>query len=153
MILAVGSGFICARTPADLPFAWFVQTVIFVTFNKVCTSQVSSFTSRSRHSDVLRCVIVLHVVSLVLAIGSSSPRHYAPQGVLFVTSLGWSSGSFLHPLKNISSLTPFNKAAWLSIAYRLEFLGQSVFIPLWVSSVSFLAVNTVVLCELIQAYK
>lgn len=41
MGLSLLAGFLFARRKQDLPFAWFVQTFVFVLFNKVCTSQVS----------------------------------------------------------------------------------------------------------------
>lgn len=39
MTLVLGSGLALGRRKDDLVFAWFIQTAVFVIFNKVCTSQ------------------------------------------------------------------------------------------------------------------
>jgi phosphatidylinositol glycan class M len=44
------------------------------------------------------------------------------------------------------------QALWLSIAYRLEFLGEPAYIQLWGAGIAFLAANSFVIAELALAY-
>jgi len=45
-----------------------------------------------------------------------------------------------------------SQAVWLSIAYRLEFLGSQVYLPLWTAGTAYVAVNSYVLAEVIRGY-
>ncbi|KAF8343989.1 glycosyltransferase family 50 protein [Cantharellus anzutake] len=115
MVLSIGSGFLFGGK--DIALAWFIQTVCFVHFNRVCTSQYFMW-------YMWFLPIILPRVKL------SKLRATALLAI-------WISA----------------QALWLSIAYRLEFLGQDVFLPLWLSSILFLFANCYVLVELVKAYR
>lgn len=79
----------------DLAFAWFVQTFAFVTLNKVVTSQVILLCSASTSNiHKLRPIIVLLVVSLVFAFGSTKIADFDARGNLFAWHLDSISGDF-----------------------------------------------------------
>ncbi|KIO20547.1 glycosyltransferase family 50 protein [Tulasnella calospora MUT 4182] len=110
------AGYLLASKIEDLPFAWFVQTVIFVNFNKVCTSQYFMW--------------YMWFLPIVL------PRLKMTKTSAFYTLAIWIAA----------------QAIWLSLAYRLEFLGEQVYLPLWMAGAVFLVANNFVLVKLVQAY-
>eukprot|EP00899_Mesostigma_viride_P019500 jgi/Mesvir1/27551/Mv07306-RA.2 len=98
----------------ELPLCFFLQTLAFVAFNKVCTAQYF--------------VWYFCLLPLVLA---SAPVHRSRRGLASLASWGMTQGH------------------WLFWAYRLEFLGESVFLHVWVASVLFFCSNVWVICEVI----
>jgi len=120
MVVSMGLGavFFVTRkaTREDLPFIWTIQTMGFVIFNKVCTSQYFMW--------------YLWFLPLVLP-----HLNLSKSKAIFL--LGLWIGS---------------QAAWLSIAYRLEFLGSQVYLPLWAAGIVYVAANSYVLAEIIRGY-
>ncbi|KAI0957940.1 hypothetical protein AcW1_006166 [Taiwanofungus camphoratus] len=116
MILTLGTGLLFGRRRDDLVFAWFVQTVIFVVFNKVCTSQY----------------FLWYILFMPLLI----PRIFLPRRRILICSSVWT----------------LTQVLWLSEAYKLEFVGQNVFLGLWVRSLLYIVGNCAVLEELMNGY-
>ncbi|THV06697.1 glycosyltransferase family 50 protein [Dendrothele bispora CBS 962.96] len=116
MTLALGAGLYYGHRIDDLPFAWFVQTVVFVNFNKVCTSQYFLW--------------YLLLLPLIL------PRFHVSRRQAFTYVGVWIA----------------LQAFWLGEAYRLEFLGEDVFLSLWMRGLVYVLGNCWVLVELMKAY-
>lgn len=95
MVLSLGTGLMFGKKREDLPFVWFVQTVCFVVFNKVCTSQVSFVPFHTLHHNPMRydCIDMswliyrpssfLHTVSHAFLLALMSPSHSTSSGTLF----------------------------------------------------------------------
>lgn len=113
ILLMISIGYRFGRK--QLPFACFLQTFVFVTFNKVCTSQYFLW---------YLCQLPFVYVSCKGLV----TRNWISMAVLWFGAQG----------------------IWLKFAYDLEFLGRSVYIAVWISSLLFMLVNTFIAHNLIK---
>lgn len=113
------------RALQHLPFIFLIQTFTFVTLNKVCTSQYFMW-----YLWFLPLVIPRLLPGLDVGTGIS-----AMKGITMVAL--WVGG----------------QALWLSQGFRLEFLGEEVFLELWASGVIMLGINAWLVVALVQGYR
>ncbi|EPQ58295.1 hypothetical protein GLOTRDRAFT_114751 [Gloeophyllum trabeum ATCC 11539] len=120
MILSLGVGFVFGvlGSKEHLPFIWFAQTVLFVVFNRVCTSQY----------------FLWYILFLPLLLPRLS-RSITPRTSLVCLAL-WFGVQVL----------------WLAEAYKLEFLGENVYLGLWFRGVVYLVGNIGVLAVVVLNY-
>ena len=135
MGLALGLGLLFGRKKEDLVFTWFVQTVVFVVFNKVCTSQVRI---RNTFKRVLLIGICFwqYFLWYLLLLPLLLPRLSITRSKAILYGAVWLGIQVL----------------WLSEAYKLEFLGQNVFFALWLRGLIYVVGNCWVLAGLMNAY-
>lgn len=118
----------------DLASTMLAQTFAFVTFNKVCTSQVSALKALASFRLVNTLQYFLwYMVFLPFYLPSSTMLRKPRVGIAAL--LLWIVG----------------QALWLQQAYELEFLGNSTFVPgLWLAGLVFFAVNCWILGIIVQ---
>jgi len=133
MTLSLGTGLLFGRRKEDLPFTWFVQTAVFVLFNKVCTSQASRI---GCPTPILPLILKQYFLWYLPLLPLLLPR-------LTIT-----------PLRATALLLVWigTQALWLSEAYKLEFLGKDVFLGLWVRSLIYVCGGAWVLGEVMRSY-
>jgi phosphatidylinositol glycan class M len=126
-----------ALAKRDLCNTMLAQTFAFVTFNKVCTSQV-------RYPTPPHGRIELTLLEYFLWYMMFLP-YYLPDSTLLQS-----------PAIGISALVFWivGQVAWLQQGFQLEFNGHSTFVPgLWVSSIVFFLVNVGILGVIVHDTK
>lgn len=108
-----------------LPFVFFLQTMIFVTLNKVCTSQY----------------FMWYWWFLPLIIPRLIPTRSAGKGIRAWKAV-FMVGSWFGA-----------QALWLSQGYTLEFLGETVFLELWMAGLVMLGINSWLIVTLVKSYQ
>jgi phosphatidylinositol glycan class M len=108
----------------DLASTMLAQTFAFVTFNKVCTSQVNLADAIHLASLTSKQYFLWYMVFLPF---------YLPKSLLL-----------RRPALGTTALVLWivGQALWLQQGYNLEFLGKSTFVPgLWAASAAFFLIN------------
>lgn len=129
---AIALPFLLAKK--DLPSTMLAQTFAFVSFNKVCTSQVISLSPFQASSKQIRKRI--------------NRTKYFLWYFVFLPFYLPTSSLLLRPYLGLSALALWigTQGLWLQQGFNLEFLGISTFVPgLWAASLTFFAVNVWIL--------
>lgn len=136
----------------DLPATMLAQTWTFVTFNKVCTSQVSDADPLPpsplprplpHYFPLPSCDFskkIIHTEKL----NKGHYRQYFLWYMIFLPLYLPRSSFLRRPKLGVAALALWvlTQAAWLQQGFQLEFLGESTFVPgLWVSSLGFFLAN------------
>lgn len=116
------------RLHKNLPLCLFVQTVIFVSFNKVCTGQYFAW-----------YLSLFPLLAPSFGLFGSSHTRDLPEARRAFQLILYAGCAWVVTL-----------LIWLLQAYRLEFMGHNTFFTLWLASLSFLGANVCVLCAIIS---
>lgn len=107
----------------DLPSCLLAQTFAFVTFNKVCTSQVSKTRLLMFEDTKTSQYFLWYIAFLPFYLPRSSMLRDVRLGIAALVL--WIAG----------------QGIWLQQGYQLEFLGGSAFSGLWLASMIFFGIN------------
>lgn len=110
----------------QLTWTWFIITMVFVSWNKVVTSQYFLW---------YLCFLPL----IVLQILNYKDMNHGKKKALI---------SFSKATIMLLSWV-FGQALWLSQAYRLEMLGQNTYYEIWISSILFFIANCWIIVQFV----
>lgn len=139
----------------DLPLAWLLQTLAFVTFNKVCTSQVSAYLRQFivKLTEVRLQYFLWYLWLLPPAMARINMSRRKAFALFAVWVLSQASRRvFIESCWRLSLMYLY-QALWLSRAFRLEMLAEPAFLQTWAAGIVFLLVNCWIMVELIEAFQ
>lgn len=141
------------RFAQDFPFCFFVQTLAFVAFNKVCQQCLNLFYFfcccwESANSSL----IFLQQDNVLFLWQVMTAQYFVWFFCLLPLILPWTNMKLKG--KGLVCILAWMAAQghWLLWGYLLEFKGKNVFLQLWVASLLFLAANTFVLINIIRQH-